>query len=65
MAELTSLNDYPLGEGPVSPTGKFKYRLDSFYVTESPLSITDIAELASLNDYPLGEGPVSPTGELN
>ena len=42
IAELTtklaSLNDYPFGEGPVSPTGQFKYSLDSFYVTDTPLS---------------------------
>ena len=62
MDELESLNDYPLGDGPVSPTGQFKKSLDSFYVTDSPLSVTNMDELASLNDYPLGDGPVSPTG---
>ena len=41
-----------------------KYSLDSFYVTDSPLSVTKIAELTSLNDYPLGEGPDSPTGQF-
>ena len=49
---------------PVSPTGQFKKGLDSFYVTDSPLSVTNIAELASLNDFPLGNGPVSPTGQI-
>ena len=36
----------PLEEGPVSQTGEFKQRLDSFYVTDSPLSVTNIAEMA-------------------
>ena len=27
--KLSSLNDYPLGDGPVSPTGQFKWSLDS------------------------------------
>ena len=30
---LTNLNDFPLEEGPISPTGQFKQSLDSFYVT--------------------------------
>ena len=54
--------------GPISPTGQFKQSLDSFYVTDSPLSETNIAEMAmfyiklySLNDFPLEEGPISPT----
>ena len=37
---------FPLQEGPVSQTGKFKQSLDSFYVTDSPLSVTLIAEMA-------------------
>ena len=45
-----SLNDFPLGEVigevPVSPTGQFKQSLDSFYVTDSPLSVTNIAQMA-------------------
>ena len=41
-----SLNDFPLEEGPVSQTGEFKQSLDSFYVTDSPLSVTNIAEMA-------------------
>ena len=40
--KLTSLNDFPLQEGPISPTGKFKQSLDSFYVTDRPLSVTNI-----------------------
>ena len=43
--KLTSLSDFPLKEGPISPTGLFKQSLDSFYVTDSPLSVTNIAEL--------------------
>ena len=31
---------------PISPTGQFKQSLDSFYVTDSPLSVTYIAEMA-------------------
>ena len=44
--KLISLNDFPLEEGPVSLTGKFKQSLDSLYVTDSPLSVTNIAEMA-------------------
>ena len=56
---------------PVTPTGQFKQSLDSFYVTDSPLSVTNIAQMAmfyikltSLNDFPLEEGPTSPTGQF-
>ena len=41
--KLTSLNEFPLEEVPVRPTGKFKQSLDSFYVTDSPLTVTNIA----------------------
>ena len=34
--KLTSLNDFTIEEGPISPTGQSS--LDSFYVTDSPLS---------------------------
>ena len=37
---------FPLQEGPVSQTGEFKQSFDSFYVTDSPLSVTNIAEMA-------------------
>ena len=37
---------FPLEEGPVSQNGEFKQTLDSFYVTDSPLSVTNIAEMA-------------------
>ena len=37
---------FSLQEGPVSQTGEFKQSLDSFYVTDSPLSVTNIAEMA-------------------
>ena len=56
---------------PISPTGQFKQSLDSFYVTDSPLSVTNIAEMAmfyikltSLNDFSLEEEPVSQTGQF-
>ena len=68
---LTSLSDFSLEEGPISPTGQFKQSLDSFYVTYSPLSVTNIAEMAmfyikltSLSNFSLEEGPVSPTGKF-
>ena len=44
--KLTSLNDFPLENVPISPTGQFKQSLDSFYVKDSPLSVTNIAEMA-------------------
>ena len=60
-----------LEEEPVSRTGQFNQSLDSFYVTDSPLSVTNIAEMAmfyikltSLNDFPLEDVPISPTGEF-
>ena len=43
--KLTSLSNFPLLEVPISPTGLFKQSLDSFYVTDSPLSVTNIAEM--------------------
>ena len=36
----------PLEEGPVSQTCEFKQIRDCFYVTGSPLSVTNIAEMA-------------------
>ena len=44
--KLTSLSDFSLEEGPISPTGQFKQSLDSFYVTDTPLSVTNIAQMA-------------------
>ena len=41
--KLTSLNDFPLEEG---PNGQFKQSLNSFYGTDSPLSVTNIAEMS-------------------
>ena len=35
-----------LAEGPVSQTSEFKQCFDSFYVADSPLSVTNIAEMA-------------------
>ena len=37
---------FPLQEGPVSQKGEFKQSLDSFYVTDSPLSVSNITEMA-------------------
>ena len=69
--QMNILNDFSLEEVPVSPTGQFKQSLDSFYVTESPLGVTNIAEMAMfytqmniLNDFSLEEVPVSPTGQF-
>ena len=45
--KLISVNDLPLEEGPTCPTGQFKQSLDSFYVTDSPLSVTNIAQMAT------------------
>ena len=42
--KLTSLNDYSLEEGLISSTDQ---SLDSFYVTDSPLSVTNIAKMAT------------------
>ena len=43
--KLPSLKDFPLEEVPVNPTGQFKQSLDSFYVTNSPLSVTNKAQM--------------------
>ena len=43
--EMTILNEFHLKDEPVSRTGQFKQSLDSFYVTDSPLSVTNIAEM--------------------
>ena len=45
--KLTSLYDFPIEEGTTSPTGQFKQSLDSFYDTDSPLSVTNIANMAT------------------
>ena len=51
--------------------GEFKQSLDSFYVTDSPLSVTNIAEMAlfysnwpAFMNFPLDERPVSQTSEF-
>ena len=46
--KLTSLSDFPFEELPISPTGQFKQSFDSFYVTDSPLSVTNISEMQCL-----------------
>ena len=43
--EMTILNEFPLEDEPVNRTGQFKQSLDSFYVTDSPLSVTNIAQM--------------------
>ena len=55
----------------VCQTGEIKQSLDSFYVIDSPLSVTNIAKMALfqlnwpvLMIFPLEEGPVSQTGEF-
>ena len=45
--KLTSLNDFPVEEGPISRTGQFKQSLDCIYDTDSPLSVTNIADMAT------------------
>ena len=37
---MTILNEFPIEEGPVSRTGQFQQSLDSFYVKDSPLSVS-------------------------
>ena len=63
--KLTSLNDFSVEEEPVSRTGQLKQSLNSFYLTDSTLSVTNIAQMAfkltSLNDFPLEEVP---TGQV-
>ena len=44
--KLTSLSDFSLEDGPISPTGQFQQSRDSFYVTDSPLRVTNIAQMA-------------------
>ena len=41
----TILSYFSQEEGPISPTGQFKESLDSFYVTGSPLRVTNLAEM--------------------
>ena len=43
--EMTILNEFPLEDELASRTGQFKQSLDSFYVTDSPLSVTNIAQM--------------------
>ena len=44
IKKMTSFNDFPIEDSPISPTGQFKQSLDSFYFTDSPLSVTNIAQ---------------------
>ena len=70
--KLSSLDDFPLEDGPISPTGQFKQSFDSFYVTDSPLGVTNIAQLAmlykkltSLDNFPLEDGQLVQLNSLN
>ena len=63
---------FPIEEGPVSQTGEIKQILDSFYVTHSPLSVTNIAEMAmfysnwpALMIFPLRKGQLVKFVSLN
>ena len=69
--KMTILIDFSLDDEPVSRTGQFKQSLDSFYVTDSPLNVTNIAktamfyiEMTILNEFPLEDEPVSRTGQI-
>ena len=69
---MTSLKDFHLQGGPVSPTGEFKQILESFYVTYIPLSVTNIAEIAlfylnwaDLMIFPYGKGQLVQIVSLN
>ena len=44
--EMTILNEFPLQDEPVSRTGQFKQSLDSYYVKDSPLSVTNTEEVS-------------------
>ena len=64
--------NFLLDEGPVSQTSEFKECFDSFYVTDSPLSVTNIAEMALfyLNSsvlmiFPYKKGQLVQTVSLN
>ena len=64
--------NFPLDEGPVSQTSEFTECFDSFYVTDSPLSVTNIAEMALfyLNSsvlmiFPYKKGQLVQTVSLN
>ena len=46
--KLTSLIDFSLEERPNSLTGQFKQSLDSFYIRDSPLNVTNIAQTPML-----------------
>ena len=54
-------------EGPTSPNDQFKQSLDSFYDTDSPLSVTNLADMAtgqfkrSLNSFYGTDSPLSVT----
>ena len=41
--KLTRVNDFAIDDEPISPTGQLNQSLDSFYVSYSPSSVTNIA----------------------
>ena len=65
--KLTSPTDFPLEEGPSSPTGQLKQSFESFYVSYSPLNVPNLAEMAngqskwSLNSFYRTDSPLSVT----
>ena len=63
--KLTSLNDFSLEEGPISPTGHFKQSIYSFYVRDSPLCVTNIAQMVMFYLNSLVLMMISPRGSAN
>ena len=68
--KMTILNDFSVDQGSASQP-KWSVYLNSFYVSYSRLSVTNIAKMAMfyikmtiLNDFPIEEVPVSPTGQF-
>ena len=56
------MNDYTLEDGPVSPTGQFKW---SYYVTDSALSVTNTEKLAAFClSWPIWLSITQGTGQL-
>ena len=63
---------FPILEVPVSQTCEFKQSLHNFYVTDSPLSVTNISEMAIfylnwpvLMIFPYREGQLAQLVRLN
>ena len=65
---MTILNEFPPEDEPDNRSGQFK---QSFYVTDSSLSVTNTSEMAMfcikrtiLSDFTQEEGPISPTDQF-